>query len=293
MLERAANLNENPNSLSPQDAQNLVHELQLQQIELEMQNEELRRTRAELETANSRHLDLYDRAPVGYCSVNDDGLIKQANRTTAFMLGTLRHALRGKPFSRFIEPEDQDVFYLFRRKLLDTRRSLCCELRLLHADGTTFWGNLSGMAVSHDDGSAALRLVLSDITERKQFEEGLRRSQAMLARTESFAHIGSWEWDVATDTVTWSDELFRIFRRNPANGAPSLDEHEQLYVAQDIPQLKAAVEATIGHGTPYEMELRAIRQDGETRVCLARGYAEMGSEQRVTRLFGSLGGVKK
>jgi PAS domain-containing protein len=116
-----------------------------------------------------------------------------------------------------------------------------------------------------------------DEAERKRAGIALRRNQAMLARTESIAHIGSWEWDVATDTVTWSDELFRIFQRNPTDGAPSFEKHPELYYPEDMQRLKVAVDAAVSNGTPYEMELRAIRKDGETRVCLARGHAEMGS----------------
>jgi diguanylate cyclase (GGDEF)-like protein/PAS domain S-box-containing protein len=157
----------------PQPIRHLLHELQVHQIELQMQNEELRRTQLELDTSQARYFDFYDLAPVGYCAVSDKGLIKQANLTTASMLGALRQALLGQPFSHFIEPEDQDVFYIFCRKLLDTRQSLCCELRLLHSNGTTFWVNLAAMAVPKDDGGSALRLVLSDITERKRYEAQL------------------------------------------------------------------------------------------------------------------------
>ena len=115
-----------------------------------------------------------------------------------------------------------------------------------------------------------------DITERKQGEEELRHKQAMLARTEGIAHIGSWEWYVATDTVKWSEELFRIFQRDPADGAPSFAEHNKFYQPEDFDRLKNAVKLAISDGTPYEIELRAIRNDGETRVCLARGYPERG-----------------
>jgi PAS domain S-box-containing protein len=127
-----------------------------------------------------------------------------------------------------------------------------------------------------------------DISERKEAEKALLRNQAMLARTEGIAHIGSWEWDIATDSVMWSDELFRIFQRDPVDRAPSLAEHSELYDPEDMQRLKEAVTAAVNFGSPYELELRAIRKDGATRVCLARGYAEMGSEHRVARLFGTL-----
>ena len=136
--------------------------------------------------------------------------------------------------------------------------------------------------------AASHLVILHDITERKRAEDGLRHHQVMLSRTESIAQVGSWEWDVATDTVTWSDELFRIFQRSPSEGAPSFAEHSPHFNPGDMQRLKVAVEAAISKGTPYEMELRVIRKDGETRVCLARGHAETGTGQSASRLFGSL-----
>jgi len=124
--------------------------------------------------------------------------------------------------------------------------------------------------------------------ERKQNSEALHRSQVMLARTERISHIGSWEWEIATDTVTWSDELFRIFQLDPDEKVPSWAEHSALYHPEDMESLRHAVEASVADGTPYELELRALRKDGEIRVCLACGFAEMGHDGRATRLFGSL-----
>jgi len=125
-------------------------------------------------------------------------------------------------------------------------------------------------------------------SQREAALEALRNEQVMLARTEGIAHIGSWVWEMKTDTVTWSNELFRIFQREPREGAPSFAEHPAFYQPDDMARLGQAVEAAVADGTPYELELRAIRKDGETRVCLARGVVEMGPEGRPVRLFGSL-----
>jgi hypothetical protein len=84
-------------------------------------------------------------------------------------------------------------------------------------------------------------------------EEMLRSKQIMLARTESIAHVGSWEWDITSDIVTWSDELFRIFQRDPREGAPSFAEHPALYLPEDMARLRQAVDAAIADGTPYEL----------------------------------------
>jgi PAS domain S-box-containing protein len=127
-----------------------------------------------------------------------------------------------------------------------------------------------------------------DITERQQAEARRQRQQAMLARTEAIAHVGSWEWEAATDTVTWSEELFRIFHRNPAEGAPPFAEQARLYLPDDFQRLKTAVEEALHQGTSYNLELCAIRADGATRVCLAHGEVEMDQDGRITRLIGFL-----
>jgi PAS domain S-box-containing protein/putative nucleotidyltransferase with HDIG domain len=137
------------------------------------------------------------------------------------------------------------------------------------------------------DGHTLWRSIRYSI-ERKRAEQELRSKQLMLARTEGVAHVGSWEWDIATDMVTWSEELFRIFQRDHQEGAPSFAEHPALYHPDDMARLQQAVEVAITNGTPYELELRAIRKDGETRVCMARGVADMASGGRAVRLFGSL-----
>jgi PAS domain-containing protein len=129
-------------------------------------------------------------------------------------------------------------------------------------------------------------LQLHQVELERQNAE-LRKAQAMLARTEQVAQLGSWEWDVATDTVTWSEELFRMFQCDPAKGAPSFVELANFYSPADYQRLQDAVQAAVLHFTPYELELCAIRTDGEKRVFLTRGHAVKGSNASAKTLFGS------
>jgi PAS domain S-box-containing protein len=164
-------------SLSPEETGHMLHDLNVHQIELELQNEELRRTQAELEAERARYFDFYDLAPVGYCTLSEKGLILELNLTAANLLGAARGALVTQPIFGFILKEYQDVFYLFRRRLFEISEPQTCDLRLLKTDGTTFWAHLEATAALSGDGARTCRVVLNDITERKEAEETLRRSE--------------------------------------------------------------------------------------------------------------------
>src|ERR1041385_2345335 len=101
---KAGEMPENLEVRSPEVARRALHDLRVHQIELEMQNEELRRTQEELEVSRARYFDLYDLAPVGYFTLNEQGFILEANLTAAKLLGVGRAALVKQPLSRFILP---------------------------------------------------------------------------------------------------------------------------------------------------------------------------------------------
>ena len=157
-------------ALSPAQAQRTLHDLQVHQIELEMQNEELRRKQVELDESLARYVNFYDLAPVGYCSVTEKGLIKESNLTTSTLLNVPRSQLLKQPITRFIFNDDQDIYYQLRRKLRDIDKPLSCELRLLKRDGAPFWAQLEVAKVQEGVGDSEMRLVIKDITERKRAE---------------------------------------------------------------------------------------------------------------------------
>jgi PAS domain S-box-containing protein len=176
--------------LSPGLVREVLHELRVHQIELEMQNEELRRAQEALEESQVRYFDLYDLAPVGYLTLSAKGMILEANLTAAVLLGVDRGAMAKKPLSGFILPEDQDIFHSGRRRLFETGAMLVCVLRMVRMEAPPFWARLEA-TVSPDGPADALvaRVVLSDITELKQAEEALRKSQtALLKANEKLDH---------------------------------------------------------------------------------------------------------
>jgi PAS domain S-box-containing protein len=164
-------------ALSDEETQKVLHELRVQRIELEIQNEELRCTQVKLAAAHERYFDLYDLAPVGYFSVGDKGLILQANLLATTLLGGTRGTLLGQPMSRYILKDDQHLYYLQRKQILATGDPQVLELRMVRDDGTRFGGQLRVTVASDADGASELRVVLSDVTERKEAEAALREKE--------------------------------------------------------------------------------------------------------------------
>lgn len=157
-----------------------MHDLQVHQIELQLQNEELRRAQLALEVSNARYFDLYDLAPVGYLTVSAQGLILEANLCAANLLGVARSVLVSKPLSRFIVKTQQDSYYQCRRVLLETGQTQTCELQLLQSDGLLLWVRLNMSAVPDDASTPVLRVILSDISESKRLEAALLESNQNL-----------------------------------------------------------------------------------------------------------------
>jgi PAS domain S-box-containing protein len=167
--------------------QRLLHELQVYQVELELQNEELRRSQHELHTTLDKYQRLYDLAPVGYVTLDARGTILEANSTAATMLGASKSDLIGTSLHRFIVSDDQDAFYIHRRQLYETGACQPCDLRLRRLDGTAFVAYLESRVVSVIDGHVQQCLTtLSDITVRHQ-EEAAQRQTERLASLGTFA----------------------------------------------------------------------------------------------------------
>ena len=167
-----------PDELSPAEAQRLVHELQVHQIELEMQNEELRRTQGELQASRDKYVDLYDLAPVGYFTLDERGLILDANLTAATLLRAPRGRLIGRLLTHFIVKVDQDIYYFHRRELFETGAPQACDVRLLRGDGSRFYARMEAIVAEGADGAPACRVTVSDVSKRVQADEQVKSALA-------------------------------------------------------------------------------------------------------------------
>jgi diguanylate cyclase (GGDEF)-like protein/PAS domain S-box-containing protein len=161
---------QNLEKLTSTEIKKLVYELHLHQIELELQNKELQNVQIGLENERKRYFDLYELAPIGYCTLDKHGVIVQTNRTAARLLSLQQCDLVQHPFSTFVIDEDQDIYYLYAKQLLQSESNPICELRMFKADQTLFWANLTTTIVRDSGNAPQWRVVISDISERKKYE---------------------------------------------------------------------------------------------------------------------------
>ena len=157
-------------------AQRVLHELEVHQIELEMQNAELQKTRNELESALKNYIDLYDFAPVGYVSLDESGVILETNLKGAALLGVGRSRLINRHFLLFVSPSSRPVFLDFLKEIFTGPKDKAFEALLLKEGSGTFWaGFQAASAVSLKGTRKWCRVAFEDITARKQAEERQRR----------------------------------------------------------------------------------------------------------------------
>lgn len=147
------------------------------------------------------------------------------------------------------------------------------------------WFALMAMPLGeHGQGGAVI--THTDITARKQAEQAMQRMKTMMDHTESMAHLASFQWEVNTNTTTWSPELFRFFNLDPALGTPNLEGQARLYTPASLKLLYDAVDQALAHGMPYELELTATRSDGEERPCIVKAFPQRDDNGKVVHILG-------
>jgi PAS domain S-box-containing protein len=194
---------------APVDIRNLVHELEVHQIELEMQNEELVQAQVELEKSRDRFEDLYDFAPVGYVTLNEKGIILEANLTAGSLLGIERKKLVRQQLANFVFREDQDAFYFFRKSVFKSQTQVAGEVRLIRGGqgGEPISILLEGITTPDAGGELICHLSIRDISKQKAAEQALRENQANLQALLEFNTGIVWSVDRQYRLIAGNDGM--------------------------------------------------------------------------------------
>jgi len=178
-------------------------------------------------------------------------------------------------FRRRVHPNDRALVWQAVKDAMQSRTSYAAEFRVIREDGAIRWLAAQGRFSYRSDGEPERMMGIAvDITDHRITEEALRRKDIELAQAQRLAQVGSWHWYPESDTVVWSDELYRIAGRDPLLPPPSFSEHFQLFTAESWEQLRHTVEETQRTGAPYSLILEMVRPDGTTRWIIGRGETQ-------------------
>jgi PAS domain S-box-containing protein len=202
------------------------------------------------------------------------------------MLGyTPKEWLEGPLWPERLHPEDRErVLAADERFESGGSKEFSEEYRLIAKDGSVVWVREEAVLVEDERGNPLFwQGILHDITERKEAEEALKQDEA-----QRIAHVGSWEWDVASNVVAWSDELYRIFGRTREEFENTCESFLRYVHPEDRQFVQKTIQKAYETGQPFAFEHRLVRPDGGVRVLQARGEVftnENGERVRMTVFF--------
>lgn len=268
-----------------QPAETLLQELQTYQIELEMQNEQLRQSQLELEKSRDRYVDFYDMAPVGYLTLDTNGKIIEANLTGAAMLGMERNKLINRRFAPFIDPGDTDRWHQHFFSVLKNGNKHSCNF-LIRTDSTSRrYIRLDSRLQHNETNKNELRMVLTDISESMRTEQALQESEQKF-RTLTDA-MPQMVW------ISKSDGWNIYFNQQWVEYTGlSLEESygygwRKSFHPDDRQRAWEAWQQAVQTDTIYSLECRLRRADGVYHWWLIRGVSRHDEKGQIINWFGS------
>ena len=259
----------------------LLHELQAHQTELEKQNEALRQSQIELEKFREHYADFYDFAPVGLLTFNPDATIEEINLTGAKLLVADRGELLHNRFAPFVVADDKDRWAQHFQNVLERDEAQSCELKLQRHDGSQFYTRLVCQRLKHEGKPRTVRVVLTDVTERKHAEEAVRAQEEffrMIAENvEDFLAV----LDLEGRRLYNSPSYGKIFGN--VDGLMGTDSFAEIH-PDDLERVKQAFNETIQTGRSHRLNFRFVLPDGDIHYMESCGGLIRNSQGQALRV---------
>ncbi len=224
------------------------------------------RAEEDLRRSEQRYRSLVEATSQIVWTATTEGLVETDLPTWRAYTGQTEDEIQGTGWLDALHPDDRKRTATVWENVVATRSVYDIEYRLRGKDGNYRHFAARGVPVLEEDGNIRERIgTCTDITKRKEAEEELRRSEAILAAAQRIAHLGSWEWDIIRDEERWSDEVYRLFGYQPGEHRPNYEAFLNAVHPEDREQVKLAVQAALRDRAPYSLDHRVLLPDGEVR----------------------------
>jgi len=243
---------------------------------------ERKRAEAARQASERKYRLLMEQAADGIFVADSDGNYIEVNTEGCRMLGYTREEVLRLNMRDLIPAEDQARAPI-RWSALQSGERVTSERPLRRKDGALLVAEINARRL--DDGN--LQAIVRDITRRKQAEARLRESERRLVEAQQLAHLGSWEWDIRSNQVTWSDEMYRIFGLQPRQFDVTYDAFVERVHPDDRASLNEDVQGALRDHTPYIGERRILRPDGTLRFFRTQVKVELDAHNQPVRLVGA------
>ena len=273
---------------SSEECRDALHELNVHQIELQMQNEELRHTQTELFESQARYKELYNLSPTGYCTISEKGLVVMANQTFCTLLGCTQATLERQPlFSKLICRKSQDAYYIHRKALLETAKPQSFELEMVRNDGVAFWARLD-VILGHDQGGVPeVRASISDNPEHRRNEQKLQSLNTRLSLATRAGNVGIWDYDVANDRLVWDEQMYHLYGITADSFSGAYSAWQEGLHADDKQRGDEAIQQAMRGEKDFDMEFRVVWPDGTIRNIRGMALVERDDAGHPLRMTGT------
>ena len=274
-LRKKAEILLDSKGLSPEspdvfETQKLFHELQIQQLELEMQNDELATVAIELEAQKTKFSSLFELAPIGYLVLNNKAVILDINQTGCRLFGLRKELLVGKSLPGFVYADDVSLFYSFFRRVLSETEEQNCQLKMFNLGQSTFYAVLNGIST----GKASplnCYVTLTDITEKKHAELELLKAKQRLDVALSASLTGIWEIDTTNGKIYLDDFSHSIFGLRPSNFDGKYTSLMRFIDDADHEAVDCALRTAMVREKDFNIEFSIHTSDGKHKHINAKG----------------------